>query len=289
MHQYLKAIGFENLKKREEIRHLLKRVEEDCNKMSSVSSAEEDFSMYERDFGRDIGIAVCGSMQNGQFEQEYYYPYFKGTGITSYADIIVERKMDQESYLGICEDAKIGISIIFHVLNAAEYIREKEEGNLPKHFTSVTLSGLALSGTILLPVIKNEETRQLQKEESRNRMMLLAAAREGNQAAIESLTLDDIDTYSQVSKRLDQEDVFSIVETYFMPYGLECTLFSILGEILKVSRISNRVTGEKLYVMTLDVNELQFDICVPEKEVTGEVKAGRRFKGNIWLQGKINF
>lgn len=289
MHQYLKSIGFSNVKKRGEIRNLLKEVEENCNEMTSVASSEEDFTMYERDFGRGIGVAVCGSMQEGHFEQDYYYPYFRGTDITSYADIIVERKMDQESYLGICEDAKIGISIIFHVLNAAEYIKEKEQGNLPKHYTSVTLSGLALGGTILLPVVKDEETQRLQKEESRNRMMLLAAAREGNQEAIESLTLDDIDTYSQVSKRLDQEDVFSIVETYFMPYGLECTLFSILGEILKISRITNQVTKEKMYVLTLDVNEMQFDICVPEKEVMGEVKVGRRFKGNIWLQGRINF
>ena len=62
-----------------------------------------------------------------------------------------------------------------------------------------------------------------------------------------------------------------------------------MGEILSVKEAENLVTKEKLYQLRLDVNELQFDICVPQKEVLGEPEIGRRFKGNIWLQGEINF
>jgi hypothetical protein len=32
-----------------------------------------------------------------------------------------------------------------------------------------------------------------------------------------------------------------------------------------------------------------FDVCVNKGDVTGEVAEGRRFKGNIWLQGRINY
>ena len=74
-----------------------------------------------------------------------------------------------------------------------------------------------------------------------------------------------------------------------MPYGVECDIYSIMGEILSVKEAENLVTKEKLYQLRLDVNELQFDICVPKKEVLGEPEIGRRFKGNIWLQGEINF
>ena len=115
------------------------------------------------------------------------------------------------------------------------------------------------------------------------------AARTGDPAAIESLTLDDIDTYSKVSRRLITEDVFTIVDTYIMPYGIECDRYSILGEILGLQSIENEYTGEELYVMTLEVNGLTFDVCVPVKEVVGEPGVGRRFKGNIWMQGVINF
>ena len=62
-----------------------------------------------------------------------------------------------------------------------------------------------------------------------------------------------------------------------------------MGEILAVRRRKNVSTGVELYQMKLNVNELQFDVCVPAAEVLGEPDIGRRFKGTIWLQGYINF
>ena len=90
-------------------------------------------------------------------------------------------------------------------------------------------------------------------------------------------------------RSLITEDIFSIVDTYFMPYGVECDRYSILGEILDISIIENEDTKEPLYIMKLDVNEIPFDICVPKSSVIGEPEVGRRFKGDIWLQGRINF
>ena len=106
---------------------------------------------------------------------------------------------------------------------------------------------------------------------------------------MESLTLDDIDTYSMISRRIIHEDVFTIVDTYFMPYGMECDKYSILGEILEVAIRINRLTQEELYIMKLSCNELVFDVCINKKDLLGEPMAGRRFKGTVWLQGKINF
>lgn len=41
--------------------------------------------------------------------------------------------------------------------------------------------------------------------------------------------------------------------------------------------------------MTINCNDLIFDVCINEEDLMGEPKVGRRFKGNIWLQGKIAF
>ena len=57
-----------------------------------------------------------------------------------------------------------------------------------------------------------------------------------------------------------------------MPYGVECDQYSVLGEILDMDTVENKLTKEEIYVLTLDVNELQFDICVPVKSVTGSPK-----------------
>ena len=151
------------------------------------------------------------------------------------------------------------------------------------------LESICNEGTILLPVLKSKEQEREQQEEVHNRMLLLSAARTGDPQAIESLTLDDMDTYSKVSKRLISEDVFTIVDTYIMPYGIECDRYSIMGEILEYRLTRNEITREDICIMKLDVNGLLFDVCVPKREVMGEPAVGRRFKGNVWLQGKINF
>ena len=124
---------------------------------------------------------------------------------------------------------------------------------------------------------------------SSERKQLLAQARMGNEEAIESLTLEDMDTYTTISRKIHKEDVFSLVDTYFMPYGVECDQYSILGEIIDVREEVNRITGEQLVIMSLECNELTFDVCINRKDLYGEPAVGRRFKGVIWLQGYINF
>ena len=90
-------------------------------------------------------------------------------------------------------------------------------------------------------------------------------------------------TYSKVSRRLISEDVFTIVDTYIMPYGIECYRFSmIMGEILEYRLTRNEITREDICIMKLDVNGLLFDVCVPKEEIMGEPAVGRRFKGNVW-------
>lgn len=291
MHKYINAIGFQNIASEKEWRTILLQAEKDFTGYERIAIEDTlDFCELRKEYGVGIGVCSYGLInENEVFEREFYHPYFEGQGITSYADVIVEQKPDRRAYLGICEDTKIGVSIIFHLINGMEYMREYQLGNLPKKSTSVTLSGLATTGRILLPVLKNQTQKQERLEASRSRMMLLSEARKGNSKAIESLTLDDMDTYSEVSKRILTEDIYSIVDTSFMPYGLECDQYAILGEILDIDTVENKFTKEEIYILTLDVNELQFDVCVPVNSIVGEPAIGRRFKGNIWLQGKINF
>jgi len=294
MHDFLSAIGFGKLTSRKDVRKMLKSIETDYNQYSRIQLDRElDFCEFKKEYGDTIGISVYGEIEerSGEevFEREYYTPYFKGTGITSHADLLVEKRADRNAYVGICEDVKVEVTLIFHLQNALDYMEEYELGHIPRMAASLTLSGLAANGTILFPVRKSPEQERTKKEQSRNRMMLLSAAREGDSAAMESLTLDDIDTYSKVSRRLISEDVFSIVESYFMPYGVECDQYSILGEILGVREIENKDTKSKIYALNLDVNELQFEVCVSADSLTGEPAVGRRFKSNIWLQGYINF
>lgn len=291
MHEYLEAIGFSGLETRKQLKSLLSDVQESYDYEESRASVHDiDFCEYRKQYGENIGLSIFGGLDEyGEFETEYYVPYFQGKGITSYADITVEKHIEKEMYVGICEEPKIGINLIFYLQNLMEYKQKKLLGAIKKKSATVTLSGLAKEGLILFPIEKTEVEEKSGMEESRNRMMLLSAARDGDKKAIETLNLENMKLYSQITKKLETEDILSLVDTCFMPYGIECDCYSIVGIILEIQETANELTGEELYIFTLDVNELIFDVCIPKHKVFGEPAVGRRFKGNIWLQGRINF
>ena len=75
------------------------------------------------------------------------------------------------------------------------------------------MTALSIGGMILLPIRKKQE-KDKEAEESRRRR--IAAAKRGDEQAMESLTLEDIDTYTEISHRIIHEDVFSIVDSTFI-------------------------------------------------------------------------
>ena len=74
-----------------------------------------------------------------------------------------------------------------------------------------------------------------------------------------------------------------------MPYGMVCDQYSVRGEILYYMPFKNIITGEEIYQLTLDCNDMQFDVCINKEDLLGEPQIGRRFKGVIWLQGELHF
>lgn len=299
MHRYMRAIGFGKLTDRKELQKLVTDVVVNGTQRSYTSNGEEtllaefckDFAVNTKDgTGASVGIAVCGEFDgDDKFTYDYYFPYLKGTSISSEEDVSVERHAAQESYAGVCDDVRIGVSLIFYLQNMIPYVKAKNSGLLPIRGTTLTLSALSTKGTIMMPIIKSEKDLMRNKQVAMNRSQLLNAARKGDEEAIESLTLDDMDTYTSISKKIQKEDVFSLVDTYFMPYGVECDHYSILGEIVTCSLLKNQLTDEEIYMMTINCNDLVFDLCINREDLYGEPDVGRRFKGTIWMQGHINF
>ena len=289
MHSYLKAVGFSKIKKREELKEILLDVIRNYDEKTAVEDHEDGvFVEFSKNYGYDCGITVCGQYdENDRFHVEYYFPYFRGTGITTQEQVTVERHTDKESFAGACDDLRIGITLIFYLQNGTEYMLEHQKGRISTQ--PLTLSGLANEGRILLPVLKDKEAVKVEKETSNNRNHLIAAARNGDEEAMESLTMEDMDTYSMISHRIVNEDILSIVDSYFMPYGIQCDQYSVLGEILDFHFFQNEMSGEELLRMTLESNNMQFDVCINKADLLGEPAIGRRFRGNIWLQGQLHF
>ena len=286
----MRAVGFSDISKKE-MKEIINEIVRDYDEKIIVDEDNHRlFAEISKSFGYDCGITVCGEYdENDEFQEEYYFPYFRGTGITTREDVIVERRSEKECFSGACDDVRIGVTLIFYLANAGKYLSEKYKNSIDDKRTTVTLSGLSTEGKILLPIRKNMEQIERDHQVTRKREQLIHEARNGNEEAMENLTLEDMDTYSMISRRIANEDVFSIVDSYFMPYGMECDRYNVMGEIEELVETKNELTGEKLYQMTINCNELQFDICMNKQDLMGEPQVGRRFKGVIWLQGNLNF
>ena len=289
MHNFLRSIGFKNLIKKKDLDILIDDIIKNPDKKVITEDAKGNvFAELSKQYGEYIGIAVRGEYVEEEFQMDYYYPYFVGSGVSTEEKVEIEKRSDREAYAGVCDEVRLGVTLIFYLQNVIEYLQEAG-GIARKIPANTTLSALSTGGKIIFPVYKNESQIKKGENYSQKRSHLIAAARDGDEEAIESLTLEDIDTYSMISRRVMKEDILSIVDTYFMPYGIECDQYSIMGEILNYDTIENSVTSEKCYILTVDSNNLVFDVCINESDLLGEPAVGRRFKGNIWMQGQINY
>lgn len=288
MHSFLRAIGYSTLMSKSEERKFINDIIENPSQIEEFENTRGyHFVELTKEVNPCMGIKVCGEYdENGKFQMDHYYPFFRSTGDTTTEEISVEKYADHESYAGICDEMKLGISLIFYLQNVAEYLSRH---TVEFSRISTTLSALSIEGKIILPICQDEKQIRTSEKNDRNRSHLIAAAREGDEEAIESLTLEDIDTYSLLSRRVMREDILSIVDQSFMPYGIESDQYAIIGEILSYHMEENSDTKDKIYVMEISCNEMVYEICINEKDLLGEPAIGRRFKGSIWMQGHINF
>lgn len=291
MHDFMRAVGFSNLKDKTEYQEVLQNVlDEPTEVFMSPCSMKSAFGGMAKEYADHCGLMAFGEFNpEADLEPEFYFPYLKGRNITTKEYVSVEKQPDKESYLGVCDEVNVGVSVIFQLLNMKDYMEYSLTHENILCQLPITLSALSISGKVILPLMKDEEQKEARRMENSHRSQMIAAARQGDQDAIENLTLEDIDLYTVVSRRAKTEDILTIVESYFMPYGISCDQYSVMGNIMDVETLANQSTGEEIYRMTLDCNDLVFDLCINKEDLLGEPEVGRRFRGNIWLQGVVDF
>ena len=290
MHSFMRSIGFGNLINRKHTDDLVKEVCASCDTRNAVRLENGNaFVEYVKEFAPHCGIVVCGEMDENGFHMDYYFPYFKTDTISSYADLMVEKHTGKDSFAGVCEDTRIGTTIIFLCCKCRQVSEGSDAEQHEKRSCECFLYGACFRRKNSSSCEKSPDQALLDMEATSTRSHLIAAARNGDENAIESLTMEDMDMYNMVSRRIMNEDVFSIVETFFMPSGMECDRYQIMGEIQSVEKIRNKRTKEYIYQMNLQCNNMSMDVCINEADLLGDPDVGRRFKGEIWLQGNINF
>lgn len=236
------------------------------------------------------GITIRGlyNPQTKDFKILFYFPYIEGSKPGFATELIVERQADKEAYMVHCDEPKREVTPIFFLRNIVEYLNNfKGKKHMNEKF--YLMSGLSTNGKIIFPVKKTVDQIKRGNAAANKRSTLVDKALQGDSEAIENLTIDDYDMISNIYNRIRKEDIFSIVESSFIPSGLECDVYSVVGIIKEVELLTNALTGEEVYYMRLDCNGIRLSVGINRRDLYGQPQPDFRFVGRIWLQGNIVF
>ncbi len=293
MHRYLRAIGFSKLKNKIEENTLTNTVLHDYTSWQEIDIASDTtLIQVGRQIGNGIGLSIIVERDfHDTLTVDHIFPYCLGRTGISQNDIQIEAHSDKEAYSGISDDYNLGITLIYALQNITDYVKSTWSNNYYRIPTRVKLGALSIHGRILYGVCLDSMSYPYEKQpiSNKERKNLIAKAKSGDMDALENLTLDDMDTYSLITKRIKEEDLYTVVETYFMPYGIDNEQYAILGIIRKIEQITNEFSDEIVYNLSILCNDITLQVAINSLDLEGEPQVGRRFKGIIWLQGTVSF
>ncbi|MDO5154338.1 MAG: DUF3881 family protein [Eubacteriales bacterium] len=293
MHRYLRAIGFSKIRTKSEQNKLVNAAFHDFSTKQEISvGVDTNLVQINRFFGNNIGISIIGEMDlDEHFTLDHAFPFCSGLHTTVHPEIQIEEHSNQESYSGVSDDYDLGITLIYSLTNIVDYVKCKWTNQFYKVPSKLRFGALSTEGKILCGVHLDHLVHPYDTQPISNaaRKKLIAKAKNGDMDALEDLTLDDMDTYSLITKRIKDEDLLTVVETYFMPYGIDNEQYSILGIIKNIDKITNEISKELVYNLTILCNNILLNVVINSVDLEGEPAIGRRFKGIIWLQAKVEF
>ena len=291
MHAYIRSLGFNKDVSFLETEAVIKAGLEAAAKSGRVCFIEDKNKVFYRvPLSNNMGFSVVcdyDSKDTGNpYILDYYTPYLLPDGFRKTDVLFIERHVSNDSYGILSDEIKEGATIVSFLDNAYEtgLYSDKTIGITD---ALIGVSGLCLSGTVLLPIKKL--SHQEETERKNNRRLIIERANEGDEEAIEQLALEDFDNIYSVSRRIGKEDILTIVESTFIPCGVECETYSILGDIVELSTEENVITGKLCYNMHILCDDIEFNVLINKEDLVGEPKVGRRFKGCVWLMAHVRF
>jgi hypothetical protein len=230
--------------------------------------------------------------------------------------LIVDRLIRDESYVVDAGPITSGVTLVFSLQNPVEYLKLMESieqasggkrtfsiegrsdlGDMEMKAVggAVRFGALSRKGRILLPVSSSRKLpysylppfSQVHKETDETDSHILNELTSTSEKSDQAYDRQAALSRTAAKRMANGENLYSIVDTMFMPCGSECDLYSVLGEIEEVMEDENRLTGAKLWILLLNCNGIRMTVCVPKKSCEGIPAKGRRYEGDIWLRGSV--
>ena len=322
MHHYLRSVGFSKIEKRKDVDKLIKALVKEnlLNGETSIDFAGDTRVQVKAYVADDMGLTMVGTLDaRGSFKLDAYYPFLMSEDVSTTQSVQVYERTEGQIFSGLLEDQRIGLTLIYLIDNPNDYIAIKNN-NLEISSFKTKLCGFCSDGVILLPSMKqitapvaigtlgsgpdvplvdksvgtSGPDPNVPHEEPIEKMNSgMFGGWKGDidnvPAEIEEMAIKEMSLYASVSRRVQNEDIYSIVDTSFMPHGVETDVYSIIGDIIKVHKTQNILSGEEIWNLTVSANDMVLHVVVNAADLQGEPLEGRRFKGSIWLMGRTDF
>lgn len=289
MESPLKAIGFSRLDEDYDVEDIISDILSNPTKQSAAKVSDSQIlAEYVREFAEDtyvmVRVTVNKAEEKPKIKVQQCEPYVQARLNAQVEEVEIECVDDGSIYYVICEEKETAMQVIFWLQNVVDYVEGQKENKTCKEINVVAL---ASEGTIVLPVEKDEEDDQLQKEERDKIKEILQRMKDGDEDARLTLEAEEKELDEQLKQRLREEDFLTIMSGYFIPTTLEDATYAVLGDIIEIKSRKNKQTKEELYIFTLNVNDMILETMINARDLIGMPSIGMRFMGTCWLQGRV--
>jgi|GEM_PF-6240110 hypothetical protein len=240
-----------------------------------------------RSFDGNTGLVQGGYLTHDRFRRVFYFPYVIGSTLTKCEKCEIYPRHDGFSVLGVWDYPAFGCTAIFQMANIWDCMSRLPLSGRTLKPNGVRFSGLAASGMILIPMEKSEDDRKFQKKYLETMKKDEEAWARGDFAASNRVLRQNEISGRASMHMMGRDDVYSIVDTFFLPEGFESDTYQILGDITAARQVQNDISGEKVWILDVSVCATTITVAVNVSDLRGEPAIHRRFRGNIWLQGAI--
>lgn len=263
----LKAVGFSGGNISEIEDYLVEFAMEKAEKEILLDSNNKPGTRFEFfiPVAENTGIIFRGLYDKvGKMRITHLFPAHISTHESICHSLDINKRFDSDAYLAMCNDNLLGF-MMFYIQNQHGIHTTSYQDNPSKEY-KIKLSCLCDDGIIILPT---NPVNVKEKVTSINS---------------DIMSIPDLSAFDS-----DVADIYSLVDTTFHPAGADNDSYCIVGKILEINEQTNKYTGEQLYIFLVESNEVLFEVCINKDSLMGTPKVGRRFKGDVWLQGRVEW
>ena len=293
----MRSVGFTRAKFYEHIGFLKKDIAENPDK--KVVFSYEDGGLFVelyKLYGNGIGLLARGLMddnENIKIESfEAFALYEKDLSVNKY---VVE--FADNLPLIVFEDIGTGNELVFALQNRIDFFKDeqrfinhgrsvifsKDEGIVKRR---VNFTAFSSYGQVILPVHKPSKM-VVSKDGEPSEKAASVKFDASDEFSIELMKKYIDQASGDADSRLLSEDLFSVIEGFFLPMEMNDTEYSMLGEIEAVEEVINPITDEIITRLSLNITGTKLMLIINKRDLIGYPMAGMRFMGTCRMRGIV--